>query len=248
MKPLFTRKTFRYFDVAKKNNKKKAWFEKNRQAFEVDVREPFAHLLAELDRRIGPALPRIAITPRKISRPLRSKSQAEKAGLVRASIMFYLSEKQTSMFEWNPGLFMQLGDEKIDNVIGLGLYSPSSRQIKRLRRAFVQDHATVKRILSEPKLRKYWGAPAPERYVRFPKDYSPDVPGAEYLWYKQFFLRRQFTRKEVTSKAFADTVLSSFEAGLPLLAWIRNAIGVYDKRQWELDREDERARKEHPTV
>lgn len=159
-------------------------------------------------------------------------------GLVRASANFFLTEKQTSIFEWNPGLYMQLGDEKIDNVIGMGLYGPSSRQIKRLRAAFAADYRTVDRLLGDKKLRKYWGGPADEKYVRFPKDYSPEQPGAEYIWYKQFYLRREFTRREVLATNFAETVLRSFEAGLPLFAWIRQAIGTYDRIEMQREKRE----------
>lgn len=237
MKSLFSRKTFQYFELAKKAKKKKDWFKKNKDAYEVSVREPFEILVRELGERVSGKLPGIVISPRKLSRPLRSKAQAVEQGYTRASCMFYFSEKQTSMFEWNPGIFMQLGDEKPDNVIGMGLYGPSSRQIKRLRKALVEDYKTVDKILADRKLKKYWGGLAEEMYKRFPKDYSVDHPAAKYLWYKQFFLRRLFTRKEVTSKDFADTVLKAYEAGLPLLIWIRNNIGVYDKRDMERERE-----------
>jgi uncharacterized protein (DUF2461 family) len=242
MKSLFHRQTFRYFVDAKKNfvkgKNKKDWFSQNLFKYETHVKEPFGFLLREIEHRLGPRLSRIDIHPRKLSRPLRPKGKADEIGLVRASAMFYLSEKQTSIFEWNPGLYMQLGDEKIDNVIGMGLYGPSSRQIKRLRAAFVKDFSTVDQILRDRKLRKYWGSPAPEKYVRFPKDYSPEDPAAKYLWYKQFYLRRQFTRQEVLASNFAETVLRSFEAGLPFLAWIRNAIGVYDRMEMEREKRE----------
>jgi uncharacterized protein (TIGR02453 family) len=231
MKSLFTRQTFQYFDAAKKNKKKKEWFLKNKEKYEAAVKEPFSILIRELDERLSLKLPRILIAPRKISRPLRPKNKAEVMGFVKASTMFFLSERQTSIFEWNPGLYMQLGDEKEDNVIGMGLYGPSSRQIKRLRKAFAADYKTLDKILADRKLKKYWGGLAEEKYKRFPKDYSVEDPAAKYLWYKQFFLSRHFTRKEVMSKDFADTVIKSFEAGLPLFAWIREAVGVYDKRE-----------------
>lgn len=230
MKSLFTRRAFQYFELAQKNKKKKIWFEKNRELYESAVKEPYTILIKELNARISSKVPGILIDPRKISRPLRPKNKADTLGYVKAGSMFYFSQKQTSIFEWNPGIYMHLGDFKEDNVIGMGLYGPSSRQIKRLRAALVRDHKTVAKILADKKLKKYWGGLAEEKYKRFPKDYSQDDPAAHYLWYKQFFLRRQFTRKEVTSKDFADTVLSSYEAGLPLLAWIRESIGIYNKR------------------
>lgn len=238
MKSLFSRKTFQYFDQAKKQKKKKDFLAKNQELYLEAVKEPFVFLLGEMNHRFSDKLPGIVISPRKLCRPLRAKDKAEAQGYTRASANFFLSEKATSMFEWNPGLYMQLGDEKIDNVIGMGLYGPSSRQIKRLRRAFTEDYRTVDKLLADRKLRKYWGTLAPEKYVRFPKDYSPTDPAARYLWYKQFFLRRQFTRKEATSKEFADTVLKSFEAGVPLFQWIRQAVGVYDRREQERERAD----------
>jgi uncharacterized protein (TIGR02453 family) len=244
MKSLFRRKIFTYFVDAKKNftkgKNKREWFEKNLAVYEHEVKEPFGFLLRELEHRLGRRLPLIDISPRKLSRPLRQKGKAEEHGLVRASANFYLSQKATSMFEWNPGLYMQLGDEKEDNVIGMGLYMPSSRQIKRLRAAFVDDWETVDRILADKKLKKFWGAPADEKYVRFPKDYSPDLPGAKYLWYKQFFLRRSFTRAEVVAPGFAETVLRSFEAGVPFMTWLRGAIGVYDRMEMEREKRERR--------
>jgi uncharacterized protein (TIGR02453 family) len=238
MKSLFTRKTFQYFDLAKKNKFKKGWFEKNKKLYEEVIKEPFGLMILEIDHRIGRRLPGVIISPRKISRPVRPLAKAEEHGYVKAGAMFFLSEKTTSQFEWNPGLYLHLGDEKEDNVIGMGLYGPSSRQIKRLRKAFVDDYKEVDRILADRKFKKYWKGMADEKYVRFPKDYSVEDPAAKYLWYKQFYVRQQFTRKDVVSKDFAEHALRSFEAGIPLLTWIRDAIGIYDRREYEREKRE----------
>lgn len=238
MKALFTRKTFQYFDLAKKNKFKKGWFEKNKDFYEEAVKEPYTELLAAIDLRLGHRLPNIQIGPRKIARPLRPLAKAEKHGYVKAGAMFFLGERTTSQFEWNPGLFFHLGDEKEDNIIGMGLYGPSSRQIKRLRSELLDDWEEMDRLLADKKLKKFWGGLADEKYVRFPKDHSPEAPGAKYLWYKQFFLTQHFNRKEVTAKDFSEHVLRSYEAGLPLLSWIRNAVGIYDRKEMEREKRD----------
>jgi len=244
MKPLFTRKTFQYFDLAKKNKKKKAWFAKNKEFYEEAVKKPFSELIQELDFRLSSRLPGIIVSPRKISRPLRPEKKAMEHGWVKAGAMFFLSEKQTSIYEWNPGIYLHLGDEKDDNVMGIGLYGPSSRQMKRLRAELQRDHATLERILQDKKLKKYWGGLAAEKYKRFPKDFSEEEPAANFLWYKQLFLRRQFTRKEVIAKDFADSVLKSYEAALPFFAWVRQAVGVYDRVEAEQERRDRDALEE----
>ena len=235
---LFTRKTFQYFDAAKKNKFKKGWFEKNRDFYEEAVKEPFTILINEIDERLGSRLPGVQISPRKISRPVRPEAKAKENGWVKAGAMFFLQEKTTSQFEWNPGLYLHLGDERDDNVIGMGLYGPSSRQIRRLRTAFREEHETVDELLADKRFRKLWGKPAEEKYVRFPKEYSLDDPAAEYLWYNQFYVRRQFTRKEVTSPGFPDLVIRHFEAGAPFLNWLRAAVGVFDRKEYERDRRE----------
>lgn len=236
MPSLFTRKTFQYFHQAKKNKFKKGWFEKNRAFYEESVREPYALLIRELASRLSAELPGITLSPRKISRPIRPAHKAKEHGYVKAGAMFFLSEKTTSQFEWNPGIYLHLGDEKDDNVIGMGLYGPSSRQIKRLRRAFADDYKSMDKILAKKKLKKFWGGPADEKYKRFPKDYFVGDPAAKYLWYKQFYLRRQFTRKEVMSPDFPELVLQAFEAGLPFFQWVREAVGVYSRQEMEREK------------
>lgn len=236
MPTLFNRKTFQYFDLAKKNKFKKGWFEKNKKSYEEVIKEPYSLLIREFSQRYGERLPHVIINPRKISRPVRPAHKAKEHGYVKAGAMFFLSEKTTSQFEWNPGIYLHLGDEKDDNVIGMGLYGPSSRQIKRLRIALKEDWKTVDKLLKDKKLKKYWGTLADEKYKRFPKDYSVDEPAAKYLWYKQFFLRRQFTRREVQSKDFPELVIRAFEAGIPLFQWTREAIGIYNRQEMEREK------------
>jgi uncharacterized protein (TIGR02453 family) len=236
MPSLFTRKTFQYFDQAKKNKFKKGWFEKNKQQYAEAVKEPYSFLILEMARRFSEKLPGVVMNPRKIARPMRPAHKHEEHGYVKAGAMFFLSEKTTSQFEWNPGIYLHLGDEKADNMIGMGLYGPSSRQIKRLRKAFAKDYKTVDKILKNQKFKKYWGAPADEKYKRFPKDYSMDEAGAKYIWYKQFYVHRQFTRKEVMSKDFPELVMKSFEAAIPFYQWIRDAIGVYNRQEMEREK------------
>ena len=95
MKSLFSRKAFQYFDLAKKNKKKKEWFTKNKELYEASVKDPYGILIREMEHRFSRKLPGIVMSPKKISRPLRPKNKAELLGFVKASSMFYFSEKNT---------------------------------------------------------------------------------------------------------------------------------------------------------
>ncbi len=226
----FSNKTFQYFDLAKKNQMNEKWFVKNKPLYEEHVKEPFSILLQQLDLRFGDKLPKIEINPKKVSRPLRPANKQEPGkGIIKTESHVTLWEKKISLFEWNPGIHIQFGAEKDENLLGVGLYMISSRQLKLMRRAIDENFSEFDKIMKDKKLRKIWGGLAGEKYVRFPKEYDENSRSAEYLWHKQFYLDRPLTRKEVTSKDFFKRAGEELEVSLPFFNWVRQTVGTYKK-------------------
>lgn len=226
----FSRDTFKYFDSANKNKNNLAWFEKNKLLYLEKVREPFGELVEAIAEGFQTQLPRIEISSRAITRPVRPKNRAdEEGGLIKSFSHITLWEKKSSLFEWNPGIHFQVGTKKEDNHLGLGLYMVSSRQLSLLRNALVEDFEEIDSLLMDRRLRKAWGELKGDRYVRFPKGYSSEDPRTKYLWHKQFYLGKNFSRSEVMDKAFPKQVLQDLKIALPFFKWVRSAVGVYRK-------------------
>ncbi|MEO0337555.1 MAG: DUF2461 family protein, partial [Pseudomonadota bacterium] len=171
--PKFSVNTYRYFDGADKNAPKKSWFESNRGLYEDAVKEPFSYLLEQIQEQHGRSLPKIKIEASKVTRPLRPSNRAAELGFVKNFSFATLCEKNKSRFEWNPAIHIQFGAEKQDNLIGIGIYMVSSRQMSRLRSALVDDFDSIDSILNEKNLQKRWGGLAGEKYKRFPKAFDP---------------------------------------------------------------------------
>lgn len=230
MKVRFTQKTFQYFDGAQKNKMNRAWFEKNQSLYEDHVKAPMSGFLLQLKKELGPELPRIVVDPSCLTRPLRPKNRAAAAGnLVKNFSHFTLWEKKSSLFEWNPGIHFQVGAKPEDNFLGLGLYMVSSRQLSLLRNALVEDFETIDEILSDKKLKKAWGEPAGEKYKRFPKGFNPEDERTKYLWHKQFYLGKEFSRKDVISEKFLSQAVKDLKLAMPFFSWVRQAVGTYSK-------------------
>lgn len=225
----FSKETFKYFELAKKNSKNKAWFDKNKDLYESAVKAPLSALLIEIGKKYQKNLPRILVGPEKITRPLRPKNRAAEEGFIKSNCHFSLSEKQTSMFEWNPGIYFQLGAEKDENFFGLGLYMVSSRQTSLLRNALVEDFDVIDQIVTDRKLRKAWGELKGDVYKRFPKGYNPESPSAKYLIHKQFYLGRNYSRKEVLDPKFATQLVKDLGVAMGFFEWVRSTVGVYRK-------------------
>ncbi len=225
----FKKDIFKYFDLAKKNRHNKIWFEKNKALYEAAVKEPVSVLLTEISKKYQMKLPRIPVGPDKITRPLRPKNRADENGFVKSHTHFSLAEKKTSLFEWNPGVYFQVGADDDDNFFGLGLYMVSSRQTSLMRNALIEDYSRIDEILSNRKLKKTWGGLKGETYKRFPKGYDPESESAKYLKYKQFYFGQSFTRKEVLDPKFLSKIVKDLDTALPFFAWIRDTVGTYSK-------------------
>jgi len=227
----FSRDTFKYFDSAARNKNNLLWFEKNKTQYLEKVRAPFSELVETIGAEFQSQLPRIEITSRSITRPVRPKNRAdEDGGLIKNFAHITLWEKKTSLFEWNPGIHFQVGTKKDDNFLGLGLYMVSSRQLSLLRNALVEDFEEIDALLSDRKLKKAWGGVKGDRYVRFPKGFNSEDPNTKYLWHKQFYLGQNFSRAEVIGKGFTKKVLQDLKIALPFFKWVRSVVGVYGKR------------------
>ncbi len=226
----FSTKTFQYFDLAKKNQMNEKWFEKNKTLYEEHVKEPFSILIQQLDLRFGDKLPKVDMNPKKVLRPLRPKHKQEPGkSIVKSETHATLWEKRVSLFEWNPGIHMQFGAAKDENLLGVGLYMLSSRQLKLMRRTIDENFEDFDKIMKDKKFKKVWGGLAGDKYVRFPKEYDENDPSAVYLWHKQFYLDRPLTRKDVTSKDFFKKASDELEVALPYFIWVRDAVGTYKK-------------------
>jgi len=232
MKPgpaLFSKKTYAYFEAARKNRKNREWFQKHKAEYEEFVHEPFLHLTERLKSEFSEDLQKIDFGPRKISRPVR-RNPDEDGGLLRSNAFTYFCEKNSSQFEWNPGTYISIGSKMDENVLGMGMYMVSSRQMSLLRQALVSDFENIDQILSSKKLKSRWGSLSGELYTRFPRGYDENGEAAKYLRHKQFFLGQDLTQKRVLNKNFADEIVKDIEGALPFLKWIRKSVGTYQGR------------------
>ena len=224
---LFTKDTFKYFDEATKNITSNIWFDENKTLYEIQVKAPLKELLDILDARFSDDLDAISISPRNLSRPKRPKNKWADKGVVKNFASFILAQKRSSLFEWNPGIHFQLGSLKDDNHIGMGLYMMSSRQIKRLRLALVNDFENLDSIINNEKFKKYWGEIVGEKYKRLPNGLPDNHNAYEYFFFKQFYISKNFSRTDVKKVDFPSIIIESIDAGIPFLRWIRESIGTH---------------------
>ena len=60
---------------------------------------------------------------------------------------------------------------------------------------------------------------------RMPRGYAEDHPAAKWLRYQSFTTGRSLTDDQVTSPSLASFLAREYEALLPLVRWLNNALG-----------------------
>lgn len=225
----FSKNTFEYFRLAEKNKNKQDWFEKNKALYLEHVKNPFSDLILDLNKSLSKDLPRIEINPRSITRPTWSKAQTRDKGFVKNTSYVTLWEKRTSLFEWNPGIHIQLGLSSDDCILACGLYMVSSRQMSLMRHHTFKDFDEFDAIMSNKKFKSTWGELLGEKFKRFPKGYDPDDERTKYIWHKQFYVGQTLTRSEIISKDFNKRVIRDLKLSIPFLNWIRKSVGTYKR-------------------
>ena len=224
----FSKSTYAYFAAAKKNTNNKDWFLKNKPLYDENVKIPFEHLISEIRKKLQTKLPDLRIDSKLITRPTRPANKAQ-SGIVKNFSYATITEKRTSLFEWNPGIHIQFGHEKDENFIGCGLYMVSGRQISLLRNAIAQDFDTISDLLKSKKFKNVWGELRGDMYVRPPKGFPVDAPYSKLLMHKQFYVHRDYKMSEITSKKFAALVVSDLKLILPFFDWVRSSVGTYTR-------------------
>lgn len=226
--PRFSDKTFKYFKLAKKNKNNKEWFLKNKTNYEENVKKPFEQLVLSMQKELQKDLPRIQISTKSISRPLRPSNRAEN-GVVKNFIAINLAEKKTSMFEWNPGIYIHICDNEDENFLGLGLYMVSSRQMSLMRTKIAEDFETINTILSDKKFKKAWKGILGEKMKKPPKGFPINQEYSDLLMHKQFYIGQKIKNSDIVKKDFIKKAVQDLKIAMPYLNWVRNTVGTYKK-------------------
>lgn len=209
--------TLTFLRALKKNNNRE-WFEKNKERFESSVKDPFYSLLHDVSEQLKNFDQGIHIDPKRsiyrIYRDMRfSKDKTPYKTWIAASFTFQSGDRKTS-----PGYYMHIAATEI--IIGGGSWMPSSDQLKNIRYAISEHPDELRRILSENKFKKMFGALEGESMKTVPKGFDKDHPAADLLKMRQFLCSITREPEESLEKKFLKTAVEAFKTMTPFVKYL----------------------------
>jgi len=206
-------------DLKKHNNK--AWFEKNRSAYET-AKGNFETLVYQLIGEYGKTEDLGGITAKdcvmRIYRDTRfSKDKSPYKTNMSASIAPG-GKKSTSL-----GYHLHIQPHG-ETIIAGGLYMPTPEQLARFREAIDRDATPLKAITNNKEFKNYFGALEGEKVKTVPQGYGRDHPEIELLRFKQVVVVHHLSDEIVLAPDFGAHVIKTFKAMKPFLDYLNGIL------------------------
>lgn len=214
----FDRGLFDFLDGLRRNNKRD-WFQKNKERFELDVKEPFLDFISDAGPRLRKISPNIVADPRpvggslfRIYRDVRF-SKDKSPYKTHAGAHFQLGGKGTH----GPGYYFHL--EPGQCFVAGGIWMPDPEALQLIRQ----------RIADKPADWKKAGGGldhGEEALKRPPRGFDADHPMIEDIKRKSFTGSRKLSNKQVLADDLMDSFISSCKEIAPLMKFLASATGT----------------------
>lgn len=98
-----------------------------------------------------------------------------------------------------------------------GFFGPEKHDMERIRQDIDHNYETWNRLLTEKTLVKTFGGLTGDQLATAPRGYAKDHAGIQWLRYKQYLLKHDFTDTEVLSPDFARAASEVYKKMRPFL-------------------------------
>jgi uncharacterized protein (TIGR02453 family) len=216
---------FAFFEELGRNNNRE-WFQRNKERYESEVREPMLAFIAALAPRLKELSRYYVADPRptggsmfRIYRNLRF-SRDKTPYKTRAAAAIHHSGASG----WpSPAFYIALSPQEVFG--GVGMWHPDADALRKVRDAIVMKPAVWKKAIGSREFRSRLELMG-DKLSRPPKGYDPAHPLIEDLKRKNFVAGIDYSRKEACSGGFLDHYARDCALAAPFVKFLTEAVGL----------------------
>lgn len=123
-----------------------------------------------------------------------------------------------------PGVYMEAGVPASDSGVFVGMWAPEANELKKLRKAIVDNIEEWEEIVNNPTLLKFYPKWFGERLKTAPKGWPKDHPQIEYLRLKHLGRYSALTHRQFLSDRWPDLMAERIVAAVPLLKFLEYSL------------------------
>ena len=203
-------------------NNRRDWFQPRKAVYETSVKQPMRELVTALNQALAGFAPEYATDPEKaifrIYRDVRfSKDKKPYKEHIAASFPL-----RGGMSHGHGGFYLSVSHKEV--AAGGGVYMPEPAALLAIRNHIAENHAELRRILANAKVRRLLGELQGEQLARVPKGFCAEHPAADLLRFKQFVLYVELPPDIATSPTLYREIVDRFRAMVPFLRFLNTPL------------------------
>jgi uncharacterized protein (TIGR02453 family) len=214
------------FLAALERNNDRGWFERNKQRYESEVREPALEFIRAMAPHVERISPHLRASARKVGGSLMRVhrdvrfSRDKRPYKTNLGIQF---RHEAGKDVHAPGLYFHVDTEQV--FLGAGMWHPDAPSLAAVRRAIDEDRAGWKRVRARKRFSAGWSL-AGESLKRPPRGYPADHPLLDDLRRKDHIAVSNLERDEVTRPGAVRAVAARFGEARGYLGWLAAALDL----------------------
>lgn len=213
--------TLDFLKKLEKNNNK-AWFDKNRDAYEA-AKADFETFVEAIKNQLAKIEPALADQKAKdmIFRIFRDVRFSKDKTPYKAHFGAYFSRAGRKSPDAGYYLHIQPGNK---NFVAGGLWMPEGPLLKATRQEIDYNLEEFNSILKKAAFKKIYKSLEGEKLKTLPQGYTADNPAIEYLKMKSFIVSTKLEDKDLLAKTAVSKINAAFNTMQPLVSFLNRAI------------------------
>jgi len=197
------------------------WFLPRKALFEQSVKQPMHELVAALNHALAGFAPEYVTDPAKaVFRIYRDTRFSKDKKPYKEHIAANFHAR--GMAQGHGGFYCAVSAREV--AVGGGIYMPEPAVLLALRNHIAANHAELRRILANAKVRRLLGELQGDKLARVPIGFPADHPAAALLRFKQFVLYVTLPPELAASPRLYPAIVERFRAMMPFLRFLNTPL------------------------
>lgn len=226
MATYFSDKSFRFLRALARHNER-AWFLAHKADYEAHVREPFQHLLVDLQPDLHRVSEHYRAEPKtvggslfRIHRDTRFANDKTPYKSWQGARLFHARSRETAA----PSFYLHLQPGRC--FIGAGVWHPETATLRRIRQFIVDNPGSWEAAAHAPAFRRRFALEDDEMLVRPPRGFPADFAFIDDLRHKNFVASRAIDDATMTGPRLKQVLAKDLQALAPFVDYLCAALDL----------------------
>ena len=226
MATYFSDKSFRFLRALARHIER-AWFQAHKVDYAAHVREPFQHLLVDLQPELHKVSGHYRADPRtvggslfRIQRDTRFANDKTPYKSWQGARLFHARCREVDA----PSFYLHL--QPGNSFIGAGIWHPETTTLRRIRQFIVDNPGSWQAAAHAPAFRRRFALEDREMLVRTPRGFPEDFAFIDDLRHKNFVASRAIDDATMTGPRLKQALAKDLQALAPFVDYLCAAVDL----------------------